>query len=414
VQAKAKQLEKILQENHPHAAVEVQFVGARELNVAARDRIKNTHTLRLSEGPIGGELGGWVGLCAIPDYLTFISTESGGLREEIFAENVRGFEGQTVINKGIMASLLPKTPPIEHVESPDFWWLNNGVTIIGSQVAAGGGRTLKIRDPQVVNGLQTSRTIHEASGTREAFVAQNSRRNLLVRVIEAADEDLATEIIKATNSQNAMSRAALRSTDPFQKVIEDYFMMHGYFYERRKNHYKSAQKPRSRIVEILEVAQAAAAIVLCEPHAARGGPLRLVTSEQTYKKIFAETIPVGGLLVCVRVVRAMDEFLKTKGLSRPEASNIRFQLARSVVAFYLHVDRPKWAAVSDISMERLTRGPIDDVYQWVLAARTRVVKGGSRADNNVMAKGSEWSLEMDRMLKQYMGKHHWPRQISFM
>ncbi|QTR06142.1 AIPR family protein, partial [Saccharothrix algeriensis] len=44
--------------------------------------------------------------------------------------------------------------------SPEFWWMNNGATIICSSATIN-GKEFVLDDVQVVNGLQTSYTIFE-------------------------------------------------------------------------------------------------------------------------------------------------------------------------------------------------------------------------------------------------------------
>lgn len=412
VAAKADQLCELLKKHHPQSRASFEFVGASQLNTAARSRTGKPLGLKMSEGPIGGDLGGWVGLCSISDYLSFITGGEGEILEEIFEENVRGFEGNTMINKEITASLGPQASTMGTAIA-DFWWLNNGVTILGAKVQPEGSRTLTIRDPQVVNGLQTSRSIFNASRANpESFREVNARRNLLVRVIAAGDEDTAAEIIKATNSQNRISSATLRATDRVQRAVEEYLLSQGYYYERKKNHYKMAGRPRSKIVEVLEVAQAAWSIQQCEPHAARGMPSRLVSRESNYKKIFSDRIPVKSLLVCVQVVRVIDDFLREQGLTRAEASNIRFHLARAAVAFHMKSSRPRWNALQAVNAEEIRTGQLADIYLWLIEQRAKVTERTGSTDLDNLAKGPEWSAEMNRLLSYYSDKVRWPPSLT--
>jgi hypothetical protein len=57
------------------------------------------------------------------------------------------------INKEISESLADPA-------APEFWWLNNGVTVICSR-ASPTGKTFLLDDVQIVNGLPTSVTIHQ-------------------------------------------------------------------------------------------------------------------------------------------------------------------------------------------------------------------------------------------------------------
>ena len=44
----------------------------------------------------------------------------------IFESNVRDYQGNTDVNEGIAASLGTAS-------SEDFWWLNNGVTVLATK-----------------------------------------------------------------------------------------------------------------------------------------------------------------------------------------------------------------------------------------------------------------------------------------
>ncbi|GAI16788.1 unnamed protein product, partial [marine sediment metagenome] len=70
------------------------------------------------------------------------------MRLNLFEANVRDYQGKVEVNKAIGNTLLS-------AYSEDFWWLNNGVTVVASQASLS-GKTLVVEDPQIVNGLQTS------------------------------------------------------------------------------------------------------------------------------------------------------------------------------------------------------------------------------------------------------------------
>lgn len=95
--------------------------------------------------------------------------EQSGIR--LFARNVRGFLGETAINRNMEAT-LQKEPEF-------FWYYNNGVTIIcdqAEQLNQSGRKLMRIVNPQVINGQQTTRTLHRKA-------AKNSKATVLVRVI---------------------------------------------------------------------------------------------------------------------------------------------------------------------------------------------------------------------------------------
>ncbi|MFD5328328.1 AIPR family protein [Streptomyces sp. NPDC127092] len=412
VKRKAARLEKSIAELFPDAKVAVDLIGAGDLNTLARQRKSNTLTLRLSESPMSPEKGGFVSLVRLEDYNSFITDENGRLRDEIFEENVRGYEGATVINRGIAESLRQGDDA-----DADFWWLNNGVTVIGKRVQPS-GKMLHIEDPQIVNGLQTSRNVHEyfrphrpspdSVGTRP----EGRMRQILVRVVETRDEAITAQVIKATNSQNRVSAASLRSGDPFQRSIEEYFQRQGFYYERKRNHYKNLGKPRTQIVEVLELAQAVGAILLQQPHIARGAPSSLVRGK--YERVFKNTTPLEAYLRSVLVMRSIDDFLPSvAGLSGAyDRSNVRFHLARAATAFALRSSRPQGKAVAGLDISLLDAAFLERVYEWVIERRDAAAKATDVHDLGVLAKGGEWATEIDKRLSKYTDKTRWPVTLT--
>jgi AIPR protein len=135
----------------------------------------------------------------------------------------------------------------------DFWWLNNGVTIVASDIEHGGGKMLKLTDPQIVNGLQTSMEVYK-KGSDGGY--DRDTRSVLVKIIQAPDDAVREEIIRATNSQTSLRPSALRATDKVQRQIESYLLERGFYYERRRNYYSNRSKPSDRIVSIESMGEA--------------------------------------------------------------------------------------------------------------------------------------------------------------
>ncbi|WP_199783730.1 AIPR family protein, partial [Cronobacter dublinensis] len=128
--------------------------------------------------------------------------------------------GDVIVNVAIQETL--------NTGKEDFWFLNNGVTIITSKAVLS-GKTLTIENPQVVNGLQTSHEIYNYFSSLEE-VSEESR-NVLVRVICESNAESRDKIIRATNSQTSIPPASLRSADVIHRDIEDFFKANGYFYD---------------------------------------------------------------------------------------------------------------------------------------------------------------------------------------
>ena len=81
-------------------------------------------------------------------------------------------------------------------ESPEFWWLNNGITIIGTHAHIV-GNAISIENVQIVNGLQTSESIYNYFNESKI---KSDDRSLLVKIIISNDVNARNSIIYATNN----------------------------------------------------------------------------------------------------------------------------------------------------------------------------------------------------------------------
>lgn len=136
-----------------NAEFSFEFLGASDLLTLARRQPPAAHELALAETPISsaGDVG-YICLVRIREFDKFIRDADGELRRNLFEANVRDYQGSTAVNEEIARSLREKG-------GEDFWWLNNGVSIIAGK-ATQSGKALTLEDPQIVNGLQTSTEIY--------------------------------------------------------------------------------------------------------------------------------------------------------------------------------------------------------------------------------------------------------------
>ena len=147
----------------------------------------------------------------------------------LFARNIRGYLGNTEINK-----VMKKT--IE--EEPDFfWYYNNGITITCDrvkQITKGNSKIVQITNAQIINGQQTTRTLAQV---------RNNAAEVLIKLIEVPRQSendqkkfghIISSIVSATNWQNAISQSDLKSNDAEQVRIEKEMKKLNYFYIRKR------------------------------------------------------------------------------------------------------------------------------------------------------------------------------------
>lgn len=299
VEAKVAKLQETVAALFSGTTFSFDFVGARRLVEMTRNVPSSSRILEVSESPISTESGSYVCLVTLSKYFEFIS-DDGTLVRNIFESNVRDYQGDVTVNTGIKQTL-------QNHESENFWYLNNGVTILTPQAVLS-GKKLTIEDPQIVNGLQTSHEIYKHFVERESEGIDE--RAILVRVIREDEEAARDRIIRATNSQTNIPPASLRSSDEIHRDIEDFLKANSYYYDRKKNFYKNQGKAITSIISIPYLAQAMMAIVLLKPDSARARPSTLINSNTEYHKIFSRSIPIDVYLKVIYIMKSTENYLR--------------------------------------------------------------------------------------------------------
>ncbi len=372
---KVAQLQSRVRAHFSGARVDFNFFGATELLELARRAPQSARVLRLAENPISssGEVG-FVCLVRLEDYFEFI-TDNKQLARHIFEANVRDYQGRTEVNDDIQQSLCAGGPE-------DFWWLNNGITVVSSR-ASQSGKTLTIEDPQIVNGLQTSTEVFtyfaNANTTRDD-------RTLLVRVIVPSEHQSRDRIIKATNSQTSVQPASLRATDKIHRDIEEYMRPRGLYYERRKNFYKNQGKPRDKIVSIPWLGQAAMATLLQRPDTARARPSSLLKKDEDYQRVFNLSYPVNLYYVCSALLKRVEQSLKAdyrESLEVRDRNNLRFYALMHVVLRAVGKTNPEIRELASVDPHDVTD---DAVRESIGAVKQAYVRLGS---TDQISKGRE-------------------------
>jgi AIPR protein len=316
VRAKVAKLQKCIVGLFSESHFSFAFIGASDLLRMLRSTPQTARILQVDETPIVATKGSYIALVTLSRFFDFL-TDNRVLAKNVFESNVRDYQGSVVVNSNIQKTLCDEN-------SDDFWYLNNGVTIITPKAVLA-GKQLTIEDPQIVNGLQTSQEIFKYFTSDSPSLSD--RRSLLVRVICEQDSAARDRIIRATNSQTVMPPAALRSSDEIHRNIEDFLKVNGYFYDRKKNFYKNSGKPSSRIVSINYVAQAFISVVLLQPNQARGRPSTLINSDSEYAKIFSLNVRIDAYLKVVQLMKFVEKNLKELSFERKVITNIKHYVA---------------------------------------------------------------------------------------
>jgi hypothetical protein len=164
-----------------------------------------------------------------------------------------------------------------------------GEKVFMEKVSRAGREILEVVNPQIINGQQTARTLHRAS-------AQDRRATVLVRVISVPRkhgigtkhyERLVSQIVGATNWQNAIKASDLMANDRRQIQIERNLRKIDYQYLRKRQSKGEARENGAKHRFLIKKDELAQAVGACEldPSIVRDGKEGLF-EERYYGQVF--------------------------------------------------------------------------------------------------------------------------------
>ena len=383
----AEELKDTIKRLFPNAVVEVTFVDSDALFDMYNAVIENRVNLKFADIPISPNQKNYIALVDLKSYFNFIVNDEGDVRKSFFDSNVRDYQGKNNVNSSISETL-------HRADDNDFWWLNNGVTVLASEATLVNNRELQIVNPEIVNGLQTSMEIYNYfSENREAL--ESEKRSILLRIIVPDNEESRDQIIFATNNQTNIPKATLRVTDPIHLQIEMYFKSRGLFYDRRKNYYKNQGRKPAEIVGVSFLAQCLITIFLKKPDYARARPSTLLNDEKTYNELYEKN---NDLEVFYRVALLGKKIQRNvrsgSDYSSAEKSDILYYVLYAVIADVLGKKNITPADIKNLDIDSITDTLIEDIRNRVYEIYKQ--HGG----NGRVAKSAEFIQYIDNMLDE--------------
>ena len=236
-----------------HGPQKIQFNFEKRQTIPATDRVSEAY----------------IGLLSAIDIMKLLKDESGEIRAGIFDDNVRlDLGAQNPVNSRIMGTL-------QSVEREHFPFLNNGLTIIATDLRGNGDRFF-ISGYQIVNGGQTSHQLIRWSETEAVRSDPHLLSNLWipVKIVSSKDPGVRTSVSIATNLQTAIGSTDIQASTQIAKNVEEYFGQSGadgLRYERQ-NRGAAFEFARTRIVTTPELNRAVAATLFGESSRAIGSP----------------------------------------------------------------------------------------------------------------------------------------------
>lgn len=304
----------------------------------------------------------YLALVKLNDYFEFITDDNGKIRENIFESNVRHFQGGVTVNKNIKDSL-------SNNKDIEFWWLNNGVTMIVNEIVSLPTEKLRLTNTQIVNGLQTTFCIYDIIKENKDLVDE---RSIMIKILKVNNDSHIDKIISATNSQTEVRAAELRATEELQRDIENYFISKGFYYDRRKNYYKNKGKKRNKIFTIAKTAQYIETILFKSPNNAKSNPTSLLKSDTNYKRIFNKNIKIEAYLKGCLVYRTTENYIKDIIVDDPiqkkysvSVRNFSFHMMLLNVCFALKKYRIEDSDLANIDMNLFNIEVFDNAMKFL-------------------------------------------------
>lgn len=383
----AEELKTTVKGLFPNAIIDVNFVDSDNLFNMYNSVIENRVNLKFADIPISPNQKNYVALVDLKSYFNFIVNDEGDVRKSFFDSNVRDYQGKNNVNSSISETL-------HRADNNDFWWLNNGVTVLASEATLVNNRELQIVNPEIVNGLQTSMEIYNYfSENKDALDSDN--RSVLLRIIVPDNEESRDQIIFATNNQTNIPKATLRVTDPIHLQIEMYFKSRGLFYDRRKNYYKNQGRKPAEIVGVSFLAQCLITIFLKKPDYARARPSTLLNDERTYNELYEKNDDLEVFYRVAVLGKKIQKNVKSvSDYSPAEKSDILYYVLYAVVAHVLNKQDICPSDIKNMDMDSVT----DEIIENIRSRVYDIYK--HHGGNGRVAKSAEFIHYIENMLNE--------------
>ena len=159
-----------------------------------------------------------------------IDETTGNLMRGLFEENVRDYQGNTNVNQSIRETI--KNAP------ESFILRNNGITILANRLEYPNLNSVRITNPQIVNGCQTCSVIYYAH--KEGL--DLSKVQVFARIISTNETETINSIVSANNNQNMVHDMINEITKEYHKKLEIYFREYDDVAESRHVYYERRSK----------------------------------------------------------------------------------------------------------------------------------------------------------------------------
>lgn len=361
----------------------------------------------------------YIGLISPVELMKLITDENSEIRPGIFDDNVRlDLGANNAVNRRIAETLHSE-------DRQHFPFLNNGITIVATELRNSGGRFF-ISGYQIVNGGQTSHQLVRWACSAQVRDNPSVLQDIWVpvKIISSSDPQVRTRIAVATNLQTAISASDIQSSSTVAKDVEEYFEQsgnEGLRYERQRRG-SGIQFARTRVLSTSDLNRAVASTLFGDSSRAIGSPKTLDANNSS----IWDDYPVEAYYYAAWIVYRIDRYFGRNPESNPLkaakyhiAMAVSLQLNNSLSgAFEAHsneaasqiVRRTKGLDFS-VDGERRQRQIEDAIYKSITIAgsvfRDVLLSGRSLRKDDVRSRKSQ-----EEMLAHTMQAINSPENVS--
>ena len=387
LEKQAGELEELVERIIPskNTVVDVDFITAPVFFELIEEVPDETMTLKGTKEPLCPDSSSAILTVSLKEYCDFITDDSGHLKKILFEANIRDYQGNVHVNQAIRETLDNKS-------AIDFWWLNNGITIIADSMARDMDHSVSLTNPRIVNGLQTS---NEIARHCQSLGENDDDRKVLIKCIATSNYEAKAKIIQATNYQTSIPPAFLHSLETTHLQIERYFKNHGLHYDRRKSSGKNNGISSKDIVSISFLGQCLIATLLKQPDYARARPAKILGDENKYSKIFNENISLKAYYQLAKTGNQIKQLIKKFELTRGEQNDLLFHV------IYLYCAKQSDSLdLTKSELELLEPPSSEDLRPVIELARSAYLDFGGNAQT---AKSASFVSEIQKRASEQWG-----------
>lgn len=241
----------------------------------------------------------------------------------LLARNLRYHVAGSAVDRAIKDSI--KNTPEE------FWFKNNGVTIICDEFEIS-GKVVKLRNFSIVNGGQTTYNIFKS---KELNKEMDFYLPCKIITVKGDDEDeknrFSLEIAKATNSQKAIKPVDLKANSPEQVRFANAMRSVGIFYQTKRGEVIPKEYKEAYLnTDLADTGKLCLAAIFQMPASSRNKPSMMYNTEY-YEDIFnSDQDKVSRL---VKDLLYVDFYFRKSFLKKFDAANESNPNATELIPF---------------------------------------------------------------------------------